>query len=187
MPTKADEILRVGQALIQTQGYDGFSFRDVADAVGIKSASVHYHYPSKADLALAVAESYRHQFLGLLAEIDDRGLPPFERLVAYVELFRHTLGADQMCLCGMLASEASTLPNKVRNEVDGFFEDQHHWVAHVIGAGIDEGAVAEAIDPPRFAHAFVSGLEGALMIARSIDDAGHFDGVADQLLQLIRS
>ena len=49
--SKEDEILEVGQELIQTVGYDGFSYRDIADRVGIKSASVHYYFPAKTDLA----------------------------------------------------------------------------------------------------------------------------------------
>ena len=56
--SKADEILEVGQELIQTVGYDGFSYRDIADRVGIKSASVHYYFPAKTDLAEAVAKQY---------------------------------------------------------------------------------------------------------------------------------
>ena len=67
--SKADEILEVGQEFIQTVGYDGFSYRDIADRVGIKSASVHYYFPSKSDLALAVARQYRSDFSLALGKI----------------------------------------------------------------------------------------------------------------------
>ena len=84
--SKADEILEVGQELIQTVGYDGFSYRDIADRVGIKSASVHYYFPAKTDLAEAVAEQYRTEFAETVREISANTTGALERLEEFLSL-----------------------------------------------------------------------------------------------------
>ncbi len=47
---------------IRQGGFGSFSFRDLAKDLNIKSASVHYHFPSKSDLGTAVAERYNRRF-----------------------------------------------------------------------------------------------------------------------------
>ena len=61
MADRRSAILDVAERRIRAHGYNGFSFREIADEIGIKSASVHYHFPTKADLAAAVAKRYRER------------------------------------------------------------------------------------------------------------------------------
>ncbi|MEM6465574.1 MAG: helix-turn-helix domain-containing protein, partial [Pseudomonadota bacterium] len=78
MPDRRDAILDVTERLIRAHGYSGFSFRDVATEVGIKSASVHYHFPTKPDLAAAVARRYRERFAKALEEKEQQGATRIE-------------------------------------------------------------------------------------------------------------
>jgi TetR/AcrR family transcriptional repressor of nem operon len=100
--------------VVQTRGYDGFSYGDIADMVGIRKASLHHRFPGKADLGQEVARRYRGAFgvalAGIESETDDR----IARLERYVELYARQLSEHgRMCLCGMLAAEYATLPAPV--------------------------------------------------------------------------
>lgn len=53
-----EAILLAAKTIAQSQGYNGLNFRDLAQSVGIKAASIYYHFPSKADLGIAVAKRY---------------------------------------------------------------------------------------------------------------------------------
>lgn len=184
--SKVDQILEVGQRLLQTRGYDGFSFRDVADEVGIKSASVHYHFPSKADLALRITNNYRADFAEAINTIDEQQLHPSERLQRFAGIFQDTLNnGERMCLCGMLASEAESLPDPVRQETQQFFAEQQIWLAGVIEQGQADNRINETINPIQFAKMFLAALEGAMVISWNVRDSTELEAVTDQLLQLL--
>ena len=130
--SKSEEILSVAQDLVQTKGYNGFSYRDIAATIGIKSASIHYHFPTKGDLGRNVTAQYRNAFAQalqvLLASTDSAR----ERIEGYAALFRATLVEQKrLCMCGMLAGEVETIPDEVKVEVACFFKEQTVWLASV--------------------------------------------------------
>ena len=182
---KAVAILNSARALMMDRGYNGFSFRDVAAEVGIKSASIHYHYPTKADLAEATARAYREAFLVSTSEIE--ASTTADRLQAYGALFIATL-RDQggMCLGGVLAADITTLPEQVRDEVMLFFQQQHDWVANVLREGQLQGEIRMDLDPDAFAKMFVSGLEGAMMVSRGIKQPQNLEAALGTLIQLAK-
>ena len=49
-------ILNLAEKLIRTRGYHAFSYQDISKPLKIKNAAVHYHFPAKADLGLAVIQ-----------------------------------------------------------------------------------------------------------------------------------
>ena len=165
--SKADQILDAAERQARSQGFNGFSFRDLADAVAIKSASVHYHFPTKADLGAAVVRRYRERFLVSLG--DPAAPAPLERFVA---VYRRALVEDgQMCLCGLFGAEIEALPAEVADEVRLFFEDCLQWLE-------------QALAPAAHGQALLvlSALEGALIVARSLDRVEAFDQATAALL-----
>ena len=184
--SKADEILEVGQELIQTVGYDGFSYRDIADRVGIKSASVHYYFPAKTDLAEAVAKQYRIEFAERVREISANTPGALERLKEFAGIFQDTLeNLDRVCLCGMLASESSSVPDKVSAQTRMFFSEQQDWISQTIAEGVDDGTISATTQPNEFAKTFLSALEGAMMLARSMEQPEHLRSVSNQMIALL--
>jgi TetR/AcrR family transcriptional repressor of nem operon len=106
----SQRILDVAERLIQTRGFNGFSYADVAADVGITKASLHYHFPTKADLGLSLVRRYQVTFDEALEALSHSGRDARGLLQAYVELYGSVLRKDRMCLCGMLAAEHTTLP-----------------------------------------------------------------------------
>jgi len=184
--TTADRVLDVAQEMIQTRGYNGFSFRDVAEAVGIKSASIHYHFPSKADLGVALVIRYRETFGAELAAIRSRcgGTP--RRLKAFIDLFRRTLTDSRLCLCGMLGAEKGGLPDSVNKEVRNFFTLCEDWLVCALKEGRANGEIEFRGTPQAMAGHMLALLEGAMVMARSFEDLDRFDKATGAFLKILR-
>jgi TetR/AcrR family transcriptional regulator, transcriptional repressor for nem operon len=175
----AASILDAAESITQAVGYNGLSFRDIAAAVGIKSASVHYHFPSKGQLGAAVARRYTDRLVDHLDEVDSSGIDPKGAMDAYIRVFRNTLERDaRMCLCGMLAAENGAIPEEVRAEVRRFVDLNVRWIAGFIERAT--GAPATSIAVQEHARAIFAALEGAMLIARGTGDMTSFDASAAQ-------
>jgi len=183
MENVRDRLLDEGQALIQSFGYNGFSFRDVATKVGIRSASIHYHFPTKSDLGAAVARRYTADFMEKLETKEATEGDTATLLVYYASLFKGALQQDnKMCLCGMLGAEATSLPDAVKVEVSQFFDKNVTWLAGVF-VRHDEDADSKALSgAEKKAAAFIATLEGALILAKGMDRPEIFDQVVDVTL-----
>ena len=171
------ELLDAASLLVQTRGYNGFSFHDLAAAVGITTASIHYHFPTKAKLGQQLAKRYTAEFMAALG--DPKASPPSQRLRHYVGFFRAALSEGRMCLCGMIGAEVDGVPAEVSAEVREFFRANELWLMRVF-----EGAGAHTATARGKARLFISALEGAMLIARASGDTGSFDDVTKTALAI---
>lgn len=161
--SKADEILDAAERMLKQGGYHGFSFRDVAAAVGIKSASVHHHFATKPDLVVAVAERGAEAVWRAI-DVD----PGPARVAALRAAFRRSLGQEgNMCLFGMIGAEAGGLPEPVVAAAGRFFRTIAERLAEGL-PGTRGEAEAEAIT-------ILARLEGAMILARTLKDPELFD------------
>ena len=177
--SKADEILSVAERMARTAGYNCFSYREIAKEVGIKAASVHYHFPSKAELGAAIGRRYTERFLADLGAPDDPGVTPEALLRGYIAAFRRSLVDEGlMCLCGLLGAEVADLPAPVAAEAKHFFERNIAWLSQVFERAPESRTPEQA----RVAAMHViATLEGAMILARALDDTAAFDAVTQGL------
>lgn len=182
----AERVLDAAERLAQTRGYNGFSYADVSVEVGITTASLHYHFPTKADLGRALVERYTASFGKALAAIRVAKRGAAARLSAYGRVYLDVLDAGRMCLCGMLAAEYSTLPEPMRRAVRGFFDANEAWLGEVLEEGRDAGEVAFAGSPREAARLWASTLEGAMLLARSYEDPSRLAAATERLLRDVR-
>src|SRR5262249_21395278 len=152
------------------RGFNAFSYADIAKPLRVTSASLHYHFPSKADLGTRLIERYEHTFLAALADIGETSGDAVERLRRYLRLYAAVLRNDRMCLCGMLAAEYATLPKPMRTALVHFFDTNEAWLADVLRDGRKAGHLTFSGQPREVAQMMVSALEGAMMMARSYGD-----------------
>jgi TetR/AcrR family transcriptional repressor of nem operon len=177
------EILDTAERLVQVRGFNAFSYADIAATLGITKASLHYHFPSKADLGRALIERYSGRFGDALAEIDAAGGDANAKLAAYAEIYADVLRDHRMCLCGMLAADYDTLPDPMRAAVVSFFDRNEAWLVAVLAQGEREGSLRLQGSERDAAQAIVSGLEGAMLIARPYEDVSRFESAATRLLR----
>lgn len=175
----AARILDCAEGLVQMRGFNGFSYADVAVELAVTKASLHYHFPGKAELGRALIARYASRFTSSLGALD--GDAP-ARLEGYAQLYADVLRAHRMCLCGMLAAEYETLPEPMRDAVIGFFDENEAWVEGVLAAGREEGTLTFAGEPREAAQQIVSALEGAMLVARPYGDVDRFETAARRLL-----
>ena len=177
--TKKQELLQIAQNKVREGGYNNFSFRELAKDVGIKSASVHYHFPTKADLGAELAKQYTDDFISALGEPNAHLAAGKNPVSIYIEQFRHALYQDKkMCLCGLLGAESDVLPELVRAEIKSFFNKNLAWLEQAyLSINADDALAAK-----QQAIKTISLLEGAMMISIAIEDNSVFESAAEQLL-----
>jgi len=179
----AQRILDIAERLMQVRGYNGFSYADIAETMRLTKASLHYHFPRKAELGRCLMERYTENFLGALSRIDAAtGADAREKLSRYVSIYADVLNNKRMCLCGMLAAEYATLPKSVKAEVTRFFDANETWLAGVLEEGTRNDDLKFSGQPGETARSIIATLEGAMMLARTYDDAERFNRAARRLL-----
>ena len=184
----AQKILTLAQHKVQTKGFNGFSYRDLATEIGIKTSSIHYHFPTKDDLALALVKSYKAAFKLEIAKIKSEAGNGRSRLEKYIKLFENNLAVDnKFCLCGMLASEISSLSDNVKQSIQEFFIDNERWLSQLIKDGQADGSLKATSTPNLVAAQLLATLEGAMLIARLVekDSAVKFRQIVEGTLKTI--
>lgn len=169
----AEQILDLAEMLIQTRGYSAFSYQDIADSLGIRKASIHYHFPSKTDLGIAVLDRYVARFGAALTAVgEDQSQSSMAMLDFYLDPYvRFAETPDRICLCGALAGEILVLPVELRRRVDGFFRTHQDWLAGILKRGAAGREFALAAPPTKLARFVFSALQGALLVKRATGDA----------------
>jgi TetR/AcrR family transcriptional repressor of nem operon len=175
-------ILDVGERLVQVRGFNGFSYADVAAELSVTKASLHYHFPSKAELGEAIITRYAERFADALAAIDAGLTHAPAKLVAYADLYAQVLRQERMCLCGMLAAEYETMPSSIRTAVVGFLDENERWLSQVLEQGRRERSLSFDGSTAVLARTIVSGLEGAMLVSRPYRAVERFETAATQLL-----
>ena len=178
----AARILDSAERLVQSRGFNGFSYADVAAELGITKASLHYHFPGKAELGEALIGRYAARFADALEQIDARGGDAPAKLAAYARIYADVLRNKRMCLCGMLAADYDTLPEPMRDAVLRFFDDNEAWLTDVFQQGQADGSLRLDGSTREAAQTLVGGLEGALLIARPYGDVARFETAATRLV-----
>jgi TetR/AcrR family transcriptional repressor of nem operon len=141
-----ETILAAARQAAQLHGYSGLNFRDLARDVGIKSASIHYYFPSKADLGAAVARRYWEDNAVALDAVSAASDDPLRSLRAYPDGFRKSLeNENRLCLCSFMAAEYDDLPDAVKTEVRAFADVNIAWLSKVlVAAGVVPAEASEA-------------------------------------------
>lgn len=179
---KAAEIATCAQSLLAARGYNGFSYADISDAVHISKASIHFHFPSKAELVQTVLRRYRALGREALAALEKQVTDPLARLHAYTGYWEACIrdGTAPFCVCAMLGSELTAIPAPVADEVRGHFEDLAAWLASVLEQGAAKGTFRLRSEPATEALSLMAAVHGGMLAARVYGDPGAFATVVQQ-------
>ena len=183
----AEKIIDVAQELVQLRGYHAFSYRDVSDRIGIKTASIHYYYPSKPDLALAMLQRVRSQFESALVEIDQAGLSTVEKLESFTGIFVETYGTEgALCPFCMIAMSQETVPDAVQQEVRRFWLSAEVWLNALLTEGSKTGEFVLYASSSEISRMMVASLEGTMIVAKAFDDRSRLLTTAQLLMNMLR-
>jgi TetR/AcrR family transcriptional repressor of nem operon len=189
MASTSDKILDIAQSLIVAGGYNGFSYADISAAIGIRKASIHHHFPTKAELVSVLVDRYRKQAEVGLQSLREQRASPVDHLQFYINYW-HTCIRDAsqpFCVCAMLASEMQRLPEEVASRVRGHFQSLAGWLTSVLQAGVEQGLFRLDKRPEEQAQMLMASVHGAMLSARAFGDPGLFIAVVAPEIARLRA
>ncbi|MBN3802127.1 TetR/AcrR family transcriptional regulator [Paraburkholderia sp. Ac-20336] len=177
---RATEIAEHTKLLLAAGGYNGFSYADLSERVNISKASIHHHFPSKADLVLTVVAQHREQAREGLAAMQRQLDDPLAQLTAYTDYWAQCIreGTSSMCICAMLAAESPMIPQEIADEVHGYFEDLTTWIATVLKKGAAKSQFHLRDSARVEAQTFMSTVHGAMLTARALGNPESFRAIS---------
>ena len=167
----AQHILDVAQSIVRNRGYSAFSYADIAEQVGIRKASIHYHFPSKDELVRALVQRYREVMVRQCDRITQSTVRLDQQLIQFANLYRDSLQDGQICLCAMLAADFAVLPEPVRDEMSLFFTQTEAWLTALLQQGCDAKIWQCHPSANQEAKGLIAMMQGAQLLARSAADS----------------
>lgn len=177
-------ILDLAEELLLARGYEGFSYQDIADAIGIRKASIHHHFAGKEDLGSAIVERARIRLAEARGPVSDDPARIRRLLDNYFRFFdRLAEEGKKLCLGGRLAADQAVLPESVRVPHRAFLGDNETWLIDLMRAGQKTGVIKRTETPADQALMLRAAVQGAVQIARTSGSAEPYRRVIRQLKQ----
>ncbi|KAA0700261.1 TetR/AcrR family transcriptional regulator [Neorhizobium sp. P12A] len=188
-PTTSQKILDVAQLLVGAGGYNGFSYADISDAIGIRKASIHHHFPTKSELVAVLVEQYAQRARAGLSSLRESGMSPLEQLQAYLNYWQACIrdSSEPFCICAMLAAEMQMLPEDVASGVRAHFRHLTEWLVSVLEAGVAEGQFRLDRSPEEEAQILMASVHGAMLSARALANPELFPAVVEPQIARLRA
>ncbi|HXH47587.1 MAG TPA: TetR/AcrR family transcriptional regulator [Bradyrhizobium sp.] len=180
----SDDILACARTLIIAGGYNGFSYADIADVVGIRKPSIHHHFASKVDLVRILVSRYREEAQAGLAALERNVSDPAEQLKTYLAYWETCIkdATAPFCVCALLASELPILPAEVALEVRAHFRFLASWLTSVLERGKRQGRLQLTGTARVEAEGVMATVHGAMLSARAYGDPKMFGTITRPLL-----
>ena len=185
LSTTSDDILACARSLIVAGGYNGFSYADIADVVGIRKASIHHHFPTKVDLVRTLVARYREEAEVGMASLQLQVSDSLQQLRHYTGYWEACIAnaSAPLCVCALLAGQLPVLPEEVAVEVRAHFRSLSAWLTSVLERGARHGQLQLVGTPRAEAEAFMATVHGAMLSARAYGDPKIFNVVTGPLLE----
>ena len=179
-------ILNMAEGLLQDKGFNGFSYAHIASELGVKNAAIHYHFPTKEDLSIAVIQRYRERFRLWINNARIKDLAPPAKLDWFFSIYTD-MRADKgkVCLVGSMEAEFNSIPDGLRAEVQTLHKELLAWLQTTLLEGRNAGAFRFNGEPANKAALILSTLQGALQMARALGTKKFHDVVEQIKLDLL--
>ena len=140
LKNRKQQIISTALDLLQIHGFDSFSYLDIANRLDITKASVHHHFPKKADLGVALCEAISQWHQQEFTKILSVNATAQTKLSAYFdELFRFACGKNKICPLSSLQADVSSLPDKMKQQIKQLDIEERQFIERILQQGIDDG------------------------------------------------
>jgi len=133
--TTKEVILKLADDRIRDQGYNAFSFHDIAKTMGIKTASIHYHFPTKSDLGVGVVSVHIQRLESFILYLQEKS--PLEKLEALFQVYYKIMSENKICIVGSLSTDFNTVDLAVQEKLKDFTDLLLNWLTKVLDEGKD--------------------------------------------------
>jgi TetR/AcrR family transcriptional regulator, transcriptional repressor for nem operon len=175
-PDTRQQILDLAENLIRTKGYNSFSYHDIATTLGMKSAAIHYHFPTKEVLGLEVIKEnikrfkqFRERMFGLELEV---------QLDEFIKTYTESFDKNNVCIVGAISVEYYGLPETMTTVMNGLANIIHEWLTSLLAVGKAAGVFQFTIKPEKKALLIISNLAAGIQLSRLLGPTA-FDDIVD--------
>lgn len=178
-------ILNLAESFLQDKGFNGFSYAHIANELGVKNAAIHYHFPTKEDLSVAVIKRYRERFKLWINNARVKDLSHENKLDWFFSIYTE-MRADKgkVCLVGSMEAEFNSIPGGLQGEVQALHKELLAWLQVTLAEGKDAGVFQFNGEPANKAGLILSTLQGGLQMARALGTKKFHDVIAQIKLDL---
>lgn len=181
------ELLNSAERAARTRGFDGFSYADLSADVGIRKASIHHHFPTKAALSVALMQRYHANLKQACDDMDDQEPTGGGRLAALIDRYRTALdGGKSLCLCVSFSTSRDSLPAEVIVQIRNFRAMMVEWITQAFTLGVTDGSILDVRNPMAEAAAMLSLIEGAQLAARAEENPDLFESAVALMQQRLQ-
>lgn len=131
--TTRETIIETADYFIRSNGFNAFSFSDISDKIGIKTSSIHYHFPTKSDLGVATIKEHIERFEKLKSDLENKS--PLVKLKGFLSIYSQVKSENKVCLVGSLATDLNTVDENIKKELKIFAALVLDWVTEVLAEG----------------------------------------------------
>lgn len=169
MSVTREKILELGEDLIRTKGYNGFSYQDISSALGIKNAAVHYYYPSKKNLATSIVRTNIQRFDEMVDNMKSKSFDEYQQLETFIKIYIKSHREKKKCIVGALGPDVYSLDESTRKELQRMVEIILNWLAELLESGRKKGVFSFRETRESKAYLFFSSLVASLQLAAIVD------------------
>lgn len=178
--TTKQTIVDIADNLVRDKGYNAFSFKDIANEMGIKTASIHYHFPTKSDLGLAVIEVHFQRFEAMKSALENQ--PPLLKLEGFLSLYSDIRAANKVCLVGSLATDLNTVDGNIKQELKLFSQMVLEWVTKILEEGKQQNEFQYTISSRAKALMIITNILAIVQLAR-LTEENDFELIRSAIIQ----
>lgn len=176
-----ERIMDIAEHLIMSRGFNRFSYKDISTEMNVKNAAIHYHFPSKNDLGVAVirrAQARCRKWNGMTFQ---QAVSPVDMLNVFLEMYTGYLNSGEyVCLASALETDFNTFSKEMQNEIRRYAAEMLNWIRNLLQKGREEGLFSFSEPPEDKAFFILSSVQGALQIA-SVGDKNLFYRLVDKI------
>lgn len=184
MSNTRKQILDLAEELIRTRGYHAFSYKDISQQLQMKNAAIHYHFPTKEDLGIAVIQSNIDQFENKREYWSSISYQ--EQLEDFIQIYEKSRDKQWSCLIGALSSSVDALPDSMQEkltEMADFILDQ---LTITLNEGEQKGEFRFQEQPRAKAELIISSLLSSLLLDKVMKE-NVFDSIKNSIIQSVIS
>lgn len=174
MTDTKNQILDIAEELIQRVGLNAMSYQHISEAVGIRKASIHHHFPRKEHLVDTLLERCQRSYGAKYQSIVEGDGKAPDKLRQLAEVFEEGLGAGRLCLIGSLSSVSNTLQESSRKALETTIQNTTSIFSSVFTQGRQEGSLVLSGSDGDAAKALLSLLVGAQISCRAFGGVASF-------------
>ncbi|MFN8345360.1 MAG: TetR/AcrR family transcriptional regulator [Spirosomataceae bacterium] len=178
-----DTIIQAADHFIREKGFNAFSFNDIAKAVGIKTASIHYHFPTKTDLGVATVKEHIERLEALKTALEDQ--PPMAKLMGFLSIYTSAKSEEKICIVGSLATDLHTVEEGIQKELKGLAEKILDWVTAILQEGKSKNVFDFSVPPRTKALMIITNMLAIVQLSR-LTGAEDFTLVKNTIIQELK-